>query len=67
LQDQAGSLAQAVSVFKLDGGSGRISHALAAPAPSRRSERPSLPAPERAMRKLSPNANSGPEDEWEEF
>ncbi len=66
LQDQAGSLAQAVSVFKLDGGGGRISHALA-PPPARRAERPSLPAPERAMRKLSPNANSGPEDEWEEF
>ncbi len=66
LQDQAGSLAQAVSVFKLNGGGGRLGRAVAAPA--RRSERPaSLPAPERAMRKLSPNANSGPEDEWEEF
>jgi methyl-accepting chemotaxis protein len=66
LQDQAGRLAQAVSVFKLDGGGGR----LAAPAlPARRApaERPSLPAPERAMRRLAPHANAGPEDEWEEF
>ncbi len=67
LQDQAGSLAQAVSVFKLDGDGGRISHAPALPAPARRGERPSLPGPERAMRKLSPSPNSGPEDEWEEF
>ena len=66
LQDQAGSLAQAVSVFKLEGGSGRISQVMAA-APARRPARPALPAPERAMRRLSPNAHSGPEDEWEEF
>jgi methyl-accepting chemotaxis protein len=60
------SLSQSVAVFKLERGGGRVGRAVAAPA--RRSERPaSLPAPERAMRKLSPNANSGPEDEWEEF
>ena len=63
LQDQAGGLARAVSVFKLEGGGGRIAPAPALPA--RRAQ--PLPAPERAMRKLSPNANSGPEDEWEEF
>ena len=68
LQDQAGSLAQAVAVFKLDGGGGRISHALAA-SPARRApaERAPLTGPERAMRRLSPNANAGPDDEWEEF
>jgi methyl-accepting chemotaxis protein len=63
MQEQAGSLARAVSVFKLAGGGGRIAQAPALPA--RRAA--SLPAPERAMRKLAPNANSGPEDEWEEF
>jgi methyl-accepting chemotaxis protein len=66
LQDQAGSLAQAVSVFKLDGGGGR----LAAPTlPARRApaERAVLPGPERAMRRLSLTANAGAEDEWEEF
>ncbi|TXT22995.1 MAG: aerotaxis transducer Aer2, partial [bacterium] len=55
LQDQAGSLAEAVSVFKLDGGG------------ARRERAPSLPGPERAMRRLSPSANAGAEDEWEEF
>ena len=65
LQDQAGSLAQAVAVFKLEGGGGRVAQmpALA----SRRTERAAVPAPERAMRKLAPSPHAGPEDEWEEF
>ena len=67
LQDQAGSLAHAVAVFKLDGGGGRVARSPALPA--RRAERSSSPmtTPERAMRKLAPSAHSGPEDEWEEF
>jgi methyl-accepting chemotaxis protein len=65
LQDQADSLAQAVAVFKLDGGGGRI--AKVASAPARRPSADRAPGPERAMRKLSPSSNSGPEDEWEEF
>ncbi|MCU0934050.1 MAG: hypothetical protein MUE86_06370, partial [Thiobacillaceae bacterium] len=62
---QAGSLAEAVSVFKLDGGGGRLAQAPALPA--RRERAPALPGPERAMRKLSPSANAGSDDEWEEF
>ena len=67
LQDQAGSLAQAVAVFKLAAGGGRPAPAL----PNRRLERPeragALTGPERAMRKLSPHPLAGPEDEWQEF
>ncbi|TXT23209.1 MAG: hypothetical protein FD132_135, partial [bacterium] len=33
----------------------------------RRERAPSLPGPERAMRRLSSSANAGAEDEWEEF
>ena len=66
LQDQAGSLAQAVSVFKLEGGGGRI-NAPALPARRAPAERATLPGPERAMRKLSPSTHAGPDDEWEEF
>ena len=66
LQDQAGALAQAVSVFRLDGGGGRI----AAPTPPTRrasAERAALPAPERAMRRIASPPPSRSEDEWEEF
>jgi methyl-accepting chemotaxis protein len=66
LQDQAGALAQAVSVFRLDGGGGRI----AAPTPPARrasAERAALPAPERAMRRIASLPHSASEDEWEEF
>jgi methyl-accepting chemotaxis protein len=66
LQDQAGSLAQAVAVFKLEGGGGRI-NAPALPARRAPAERATLPGPERAMRKLSPSTHAGPDDEWEEF
>jgi methyl-accepting chemotaxis protein len=66
LQDQAGTLVQAVSVFRLDGGGGRISHALAPTV--RRSERQAaLPAPERAMRRIASPPQARSEDEWEEF
>ncbi|KAF0149372.1 MAG: hypothetical protein FD187_1013, partial [bacterium] len=47
------------------GGGGRLAQAPALPA--RRERAPSLPGPERAMRRLSSSANAGAEDEWEEF
>jgi methyl-accepting chemotaxis protein len=65
LQDQAGSLTEAVSVFRISGGSarssGRAPARLAAPAPAR-------PAGKAAAKpaKLAKPANSG-DGEWEEF
>ncbi len=69
LQDQASSLAQAVSVFKLEEGGGRLARAPALPAARRAAlpNRAAAPGPVRAMQKLSPNPNSGPEDEWSQF
>jgi methyl-accepting chemotaxis protein-1 (serine sensor receptor) len=79
LQDQAASLSQAVAVFKIQGGGGRImapsfSNALAAaprataPARSSPAARPSsAPGPVRAMQRMTPQSNAGAEDEWEEF
>jgi methyl-accepting chemotaxis protein len=79
LQDQAASLSQAVAVFKIQGGGGRImapsfTNALtaapraAAPARSSPAARPSsAPGPVRAMQRMAPQSNAGAEDEWEEF
>ena len=77
LQDQASSLTQSVAVFRLSGGSGRLHATPAAPArtlprapaaPAARA--PRAPGPVKAMAKAAPSypaANSGADDEWEEF
>jgi methyl-accepting chemotaxis protein len=73
LQEQATNLAQAVAVFRLSGGAGRITTPVrAAPrAPVASAPRaptgPRVPGPVKAMSKPVIPANSGAEDEWEEF
>ena len=70
LQDQAASLSQSVAVFRVSAGKSVASARIPAPvrtavrAPAERT-----PAPVRAMAKATPSipANSGSDDEWEEF
>jgi methyl-accepting chemotaxis protein len=73
LQDQAASLSQAVAVFKVQGGGGRI---MATPVATPRTATPArhapgrpsnVPAPVRAMQRMTPQTKAESEDEWEEF
>jgi methyl-accepting chemotaxis protein len=69
LQDQASALTQAVAVFQVASGSRRGARAPVAQAAAPRNSRPA-PAPRAATkapgRPVIP-ANSGADDEWEEF
>jgi len=69
LQDQAGKLAHAVSVFRLDGMAASPQAEWAAPAAAKPKQlRSAKPAPSRALapqKKLA--MASGSNDEWEEF
>jgi len=77
LQDQAGSLSQAVSVFQIGVGNPAGGRMLVTPAASPRAASSShnppaprqsaAPGPVRAMQRLSPQSASQAEDEWEEF
>ncbi|MEW5770879.1 MAG: methyl-accepting chemotaxis protein, partial [Pseudomonadota bacterium] len=64
LQDQAGGLSQAVSVFKLQDGGGRLLAPRAAARPAALPAR--VPGPVKAAARLAP-AREGSDDEWEEF
>jgi methyl-accepting chemotaxis protein len=68
LQDQAHSLAEAVSVFKVaTGGSRLLTHgAPAMPVPAARSGGARVPGPVRAAARIA-TGNTGKDDEWEEF
>ncbi|MEW6677369.1 MAG: methyl-accepting chemotaxis protein [Pseudomonadota bacterium] len=71
LQDQASCLTQAVSVFKIQGGTGRVIAPGRPPVapPARSQPAPTAsrsPGPVRAAARLAPGAGGG-EDEWEEF
>ncbi|OYY92483.1 MAG: hypothetical protein B7Y41_15880, partial [Hydrogenophilales bacterium 28-61-23] len=72
LQDQAAGLSQAVAVFKTQSGNGR----LASPASARQksaapaamaSARSAVPAPVRAMQRMTPRSQAEAQDEWQEF
>jgi len=67
LQDQAASLSQSVSVFRLESGRAhpKLISSLAASTPR---ARPALPAPARTQRKVvQPRVRNESADEWEEF
>ncbi|MCP5278506.1 MAG: Tar ligand binding domain-containing protein [Thiobacillus sp.] len=70
LQDQAGSLSEAVSVFKIQGGPGRMvttrSAAAAKLPPVARSAPARAPGPVKAAARMAPSG-TGSDDEWEEF
>ena len=69
LQDQAGTLSEAVSVFKIQGEGGRppARHATASvPAPAVRSAPARAPGPVKAAARIA-SGSTGTDDEWEEF